>query len=116
MRVLARFMGKPSKTHLGLALGVLRYLAGTKELGLRELKMEGYSDSDWAGDPVTRRSTIGYGFLLGGAAISWNSQLQLRWRQNIRLQQQQFARLYGSGSFRSALRRDWDLDGLSGGA
>ncbi|GIL76858.1 hypothetical protein Vretifemale_6395, partial [Volvox reticuliferus] len=34
------------------------------------------SDSDWAGDPATRRSTTGYVFLLGGAAISWNSQLQ----------------------------------------
>ncbi|GIL42120.1 hypothetical protein Vafri_142 [Volvox africanus] len=38
--------------------------------------MAGYSDSDWAGDPATRRSTTGYVFTLGGAAISWNSQLQ----------------------------------------
>ncbi|GLI61262.1 hypothetical protein VaNZ11_003573 [Volvox africanus] len=35
-----------------------------------------YSDSDWAGDPATRGSTTGYVFLLGGAAFSWNSQLQ----------------------------------------
>ncbi|GIL67494.1 hypothetical protein Vafri_20882 [Volvox africanus] len=81
MSVLARFMEKPSKAHMGLALGVLRYLAGTKDIGLcfgggRELTMAGYSDSDWAGDPATRRSTTGYVFTLGGAAISWNSQLQ----------------------------------------
>ncbi|GLI66230.1 hypothetical protein VaNZ11_009969 [Volvox africanus] len=81
MSVLARFMGNPSKVHMGLALGVLRYLAGTKELGLcydgdGDLTMVGYSDSDWAGDPATRRSTTGYVFLLNGAAISWNSQLQ----------------------------------------
>ncbi|GIL91628.1 hypothetical protein Vretifemale_19249, partial [Volvox reticuliferus] len=81
LSVLARFMGKPSKSHMGLALGVLRYLAGTRELGLcfggaGEFALEGYSDSDWAGDPATRRSTTGYVFKLGGAAISWNSQLQ----------------------------------------
>ncbi|GIL68909.1 hypothetical protein Vafri_22169 [Volvox africanus] len=81
MSVLARFMEKPSKAHMGLALGVLRYLAGTKDFRLcfgggGELTMAGYSDSDWAGDPATWRSTTGYVFTLGGAAISWNSQLQ----------------------------------------
>ncbi|GLI65174.1 hypothetical protein VaNZ11_008635 [Volvox africanus] len=79
--VLARFMGKPSKADMGLALGVLRYLAGTKELGLcfggdGDLAMVSYSDSDWAGDPATRRSTTGYVFLLGGVAISRKRQLQ----------------------------------------
>ncbi|GIL92943.1 hypothetical protein Vretifemale_20359, partial [Volvox reticuliferus] len=71
----------PTKGHQNLALGVLRYLSGTRELGLRfggdkKNKVEGYSDSDWAGDPTTRRSTSGYAFLLNGAAISWSSQLQ----------------------------------------
>ncbi|GLI63583.1 hypothetical protein VaNZ11_006588 [Volvox africanus] len=74
-------MGKPSKAHIGLALGVLRYLVGIKELGLcfggdGDLAMVSYSDFDWAGDPATRRSTIGYVFLRGGGAVSWNSQLQ----------------------------------------
>ncbi|GIL74079.1 hypothetical protein Vretimale_10366 [Volvox reticuliferus] len=78
---LARFMSAPTKGHQNLALGVLRYLSGTRELGLRfggdkKNKVEGYSDSDWAGDPTTRRSTSGYAFLLNGAAISWSSQLQ----------------------------------------
>ncbi|GIM15011.1 hypothetical protein Vretimale_17891, partial [Volvox reticuliferus] len=78
--ILARFMGKPSKSHMGLALGILRYLAGTRELGLcfgsaGEFTLEGYSDYAWAGNPATRRSTTGYVFTLGGAAISWNSQL-----------------------------------------
>ncbi|GIL57256.1 hypothetical protein Vafri_12510 [Volvox africanus] len=78
---LARFMATPMKGHLNLALGVLRYLSGTRELGLRfggqdKNRAEGFSDSDWAGDPMTRRSTSGYVFLLNGAAISWSSQLQ----------------------------------------
>ncbi|GIL56067.1 hypothetical protein Vafri_11454 [Volvox africanus] len=78
---LARFMATPMKGHLNLALGVLRYLSGTRELGLHfggqdKNRAEGFSDSDWAGDPMTRRSTSGYVFLLNGAAISWSSQLQ----------------------------------------
>ena len=37
----------------------------------------GYSDSDWAGDLDTRRSTSGYMFQIGGATISWCSKRQL---------------------------------------
>ena len=38
--------------------------------------MVGYSDSDWAGDIVTRRSTSGYVFQLGQSTISWCSKRQ----------------------------------------
>ena len=37
---------------------------------------KGYSDADWAGDPVTRRSTTGYVFLISGGPVSWASKLQ----------------------------------------
>ncbi len=33
-------------------------------------------DADWAGDVGDRKSTSGYVFLLGGAAISWRSHKQ----------------------------------------
>ena len=36
----------------------------------------GYSDSDWAGDQVTRRSTSGYVFQFGNSTISWSSRRQ----------------------------------------
>ena len=42
----------------------------------KEVEILGYSDSDWAGDIDTRRSTTGYVFVLGGAAISWKSRRQ----------------------------------------
>ncbi|KXZ50459.1 hypothetical protein GPECTOR_16g633 [Gonium pectorale] len=79
---LARYMAAPTQSHLRLAYGVLRYLAGTRSFGLRfsanspANAFTGYSDSDWAGDPTTRRSTTGYVFGLGSAAVSWSSQLQ----------------------------------------
>jgi hypothetical protein len=38
--------------------------------------LTGYTDSDWAGDPDTRRLTSGYVFSLGSAVISWSSKRQ----------------------------------------
>ena len=35
-----------------------------------------YSDSDWLGYPVTRRSKTGYFITLGGAPISWKTKKQ----------------------------------------
>ena len=52
----------------------LRYLQGTKCLMLTyrsdSLQVEGYSDSDFAGDIDDRKSTSGYVFTLAGGAIS----------------------------------------------
>ena len=79
---LARYMSKPTQDHWEQAKGVLRYLASTAEYGLifkktdGELTLHGYCDADFAGDVDTRRSTTGYVFPLGGAAISWSSRLQ----------------------------------------
>ena len=36
-----------------------------------EMKLIGYSDADWCGDRTDRRSTSGYLFKFGGAAVSW---------------------------------------------
>jgi len=33
----------------------------------------GYYDVDWADDLEDRRSTIGFVFMMGGGAISWNN-------------------------------------------
>ncbi|GJU50498.1 putative RNA-directed DNA polymerase [Tanacetum coccineum] len=40
------------------------------------INLTAYSDSDWLGCPITRRSRTGYLLLLGGAPISWKSKKQ----------------------------------------
>lgn len=78
---LARYMAKPTVDHWNAAKGVLRYAAGTLDVGIvykqdaaDELTV--YCDSDYAGDLDSRRSTTGYVFILNGGVISWNSKLQ----------------------------------------
>jgi hypothetical protein len=42
----------------------------------QEVTLIGYSDSDYAGDATDRRSTMGYVFLLYGAAVTWAARKQ----------------------------------------
>ena len=49
--------------------GELRYEQNDEELF-------GYSDTDFAADTEDRRSTMGYAFILSGAAITWASRKQ----------------------------------------
>ncbi|KAK0573601.1 hypothetical protein LWI29_010645 [Acer saccharum] len=78
--VMSRYMSNPGKQHWEAVKWILRYLRGTTEKCLTfrkdELKLEGYVDSDFAGEVDHRRSTTGYVFTLGSTAISWVSQLQ----------------------------------------
>lgn len=82
--VISRFMNEPRKSHLIAAKRILRYVKGTANYGLvfpanrgeDQLDLIGYSDSDWCGDRVDRRSTSGYVFMLNGVAICWSSKKQ----------------------------------------
>ena len=78
--LLGRFSSAPTTHHWSAGMHVLRYLAGTKTLGLTWVEgksgMEGFVDSDFAGDLDGFKSTSGFVFLLGGTAVSWASKLQ----------------------------------------
>ena len=73
-------MSKPTVEHWQAAKGVLRYVAGTCNVGILYRKDAGvfsaYCDADYAGDLDSRRSTTGYVFIMSGGAISWSSKLQ----------------------------------------
>jgi len=78
--MLARHMSKPTERHWVVLKGVLRYLAGTKTLGIQygpgDFMLKGWSDADYATCKDTRRSRSGYVFTVGGGAVSWSSKLQ----------------------------------------
>ena len=64
VHVLSRFMHQPCKLHMEAALRVIRYLKNAPDQGLffssnSDFKLRAYCDSNWAGCPITRRSTTG---------------------------------------------------------
>lgn len=78
--VVSRYGSNPTPEHYGAVKRILRYLRGTSHLKLvyrGDLQpLKGYTDSDWAGDQDTRRSTSGYVFNVGSGAVSWSSKRQ----------------------------------------
>lgn len=84
--MLSRAVSKPTHTDWIAAKRVLRYLAGTQELGLyfgtNASAAEGVSltpsfvDADWAGDLEARKSTTGYVTKVCGSTVAWASRLQ----------------------------------------
>jgi hypothetical protein len=78
---LAGFLDAYRFEHWRAAIRVLRYLKGTRELGLvlgglEPIMLRGVGDSDFANDAETRKSVMGYAFSLGAGAISWASRKQ----------------------------------------
>ena len=74
---VSRHSKNPSRTHMEAAKHILRYLSATKDRGITfgggDLTIQGYSNSDWAGDKEERKSTSGYVFMLNNGPISWCS-------------------------------------------
>jgi hypothetical protein len=81
MCMCARFQSSPRESHLKATKRILMYLKHTQNIGLwypKEAKFEliGYSDLDYAGCKVEKRSTLGTCQLLGRSLILWSSKKQ----------------------------------------
>ena len=79
--LVSQFMQQPTKPHLDCIRRILRYVKATQNYGLfhradLDMKLERYTDADWVGSQTDRRSTSGYMFTLGSAAISCSSKKQ----------------------------------------
>jgi hypothetical protein len=82
--LVSRFMDKPRRSHMNAARRILRYIAGTMEFGIlfpksvmnEKFEIVCYSDADWCGDKVDRRSTTGYFFRFMEAPVAWCSKKQ----------------------------------------
>ena len=79
---LCKFMASPTDAHWSALKHLLRYLKGTRSLGLqydfgedKGHRLIGYTDSSFADCIDTGRSTIAYTFLYGPAILSWYSKL-----------------------------------------
>jgi hypothetical protein len=88
---LAQYTIKPNSQCWAALKRLIRYLKGTRTKGIiygaqpnpvitdddAACHIKGYTDSDWAGDISTCKSTSGYLFLGAGAPIAWESNKQL---------------------------------------
>jgi len=78
---MSQFAVNPSREHLDKVLYICRYLAGTADYALvydgpSNKGLIACTDSDWAQDPIKRRSVTGYCFRLANGIISWQSRSQ----------------------------------------
>ena len=89
----ARFMSNPGPSHIAAAKRILRYLAGTRSMGLTYTKggadaglksvgkltepnqLTASADADHAG-AKDRRSVSGWAVMLNGAMVTWSSKRQ----------------------------------------
>lgn len=78
---LSRYLDKYTSKHWIAGLRVVRYLLGTSSMGLHfrqkaDYDIQAFSDSDFASDTETRRSTSGEIFKRCHAAVTWGSNRQ----------------------------------------
>jgi hypothetical protein len=81
--VVSRYLENPGPAHWDAVQRIIQYVKLTRNYCLEYKKvpaiqgvigdLHGYCDADWAGDRDDYRSTAGWVFLMGGAAISWSS-------------------------------------------
>ena len=79
--VVSQFMHQPSKDHMEAVTRILRYLKSSPRKGLmfsknNHLRVNGYTDADWAGNTIDRRSTSGYFMFVRGNLVTWRSKKQ----------------------------------------
>lgn len=79
--VVSQFMSAPRLPHWEAVLRIVKYLKAYPGCGLfyranGHLRVEAFTDSDWAGSPSDRRSTTGYCVFLGGNLVNWKSKKQ----------------------------------------
>jgi len=78
---VSQFMNNPTEDHMAAVNRMLRYLKMTPSRGLLYKKsdnrnIEIYTDADWAGNIIDRRSTSGYCYYVWGNLVTWRSKKQ----------------------------------------
>jgi hypothetical protein len=81
VNILSQYMVDPRSVHWIGAEHVLRYIVGSMDYGWDYVKGDGvrligYTDPDWVGCAVDKKSTSGCCFGLGSTVVSW-----FNWKQ-----------------------------------
>ncbi|GJU28188.1 hypothetical protein Tco_1166809 [Tanacetum coccineum] len=76
-----RYQANPKESHFIVVKRIFRFLKGTPSLGLwypkcSSFDLKGYSDFDYAGCNMDRKSTLGACQLLGGKLVCWSAKKQ----------------------------------------
>jgi len=79
--ICARYQANPKESHFKVAKRILKYVKETSTVGLWYLShspihLIGYSDSDFVGCKLDRKSTSDTCHLLGSSLISWHNKKQ----------------------------------------
>jgi hypothetical protein len=79
--ICARFQADPKEVHLRAVKRIMRYLVYTPKFGLwyptgSSFDLIGYSDADWAGCKIDRKSTSETCQFLGRSLVFWASKKQ----------------------------------------
>ena len=75
---VSRYMQQPHEIHWRVGKRILQYVQSTRNYGIHyaadsDLDLVGFTDSNWAGDRLDRKSTSRYVFMFGGGNICWSS-------------------------------------------
>ncbi|KAM2105397.1 hypothetical protein ACFX1R_015908 [Malus domestica] len=82
MNLVCQFMHSPRQAHFQAVKRILPYLKGSLSLGLwfpkcsKSLTLTAFSDANWAGCSIDRRSTSGFVIFLGDSLISSSAKKQ----------------------------------------
>jgi hypothetical protein len=89
VNLLSRYMTNPGMAHWMAGKRILRYLNGSRKMGLHydgnrqpldksnySVQVKAYADADWGGDLDGRKSTTGYIIMINGCVVSWVSRKQ----------------------------------------
>lgn len=81
--VVSCFAQNPSYLYSKTVKTIFYYLKATRDIRIiyrgkqkRDLTIRGYSDSNWTGNHVTRKSILGFIFILNDRSINWCSKCQ----------------------------------------
>ena len=85
---VCQYLHAPTTAHWTAVKRILRYIHGTRTVGLIFQKsvstlLSAYSDADWAGDLDDRCSTGGFAIFFGPNLISWSAKKQPTDRKSV---------------------------------